>query len=79
MSIIKKAPAIMTREVRLEEPVNELRRRLCAVHREQRRPRHQRRPEESPLAGSGLPQVAGPTPATALTGPQGHHEGRAKA
>ena len=62
MSIIKKAPAIMTREVKLEEPVNATARRLCPVHREQRRPRHQRRPEESALAGSGLPQVARSAP-----------------
>src|SRR5258706_6179670 len=33
-------------------------RRLRSVHREQRRPRRQCRPEESALAGSGLPQVA---------------------
>src|SRR5260370_27597123 len=37
-------------------------RRLCSVHREQRRQRHQCHPEKSPLAGPGLPQVAGGTP-----------------
>ena len=58
MPIVKKAPGIMTREVKLEEPVNRTPRRLCSVHREQRGSRHQRRPKESALARPGLPQVA---------------------
>jgi len=62
MSIVKKAPGIMTREVRLEEPVNELLEDYASVHREQRGSRHQCRDQESSLAGPGLPKVARSAP-----------------
>ena len=58
MPIIKKAPEITTREIQTGRARQRTPRRLRPVHREQCRPRHQCRPEESPLAGPGLPQVA---------------------
>ena len=59
MSIIKKAPAIKTREVRLEEPVNELLEDYARFIESS--PDHVVNAAlKSPLAGPGLPQVERP-------------------
>ena len=57
MSIIKKAPAIKTREVHLEEPVNELLEDYARFIESTPRSRSQCGPEESPLARPGLSEV----------------------
>ena len=62
MSIIKKAPAIKTREVHLEEPVNELLEDYARFIESSPGPRSECGPEEGPLARPGLSQVAGAAP-----------------
>ena len=58
MPIVKKAPEVMSREVRLEQPVNDLLEDYARFIEEQPGSRHQCRSEESTLARPRLPQMA---------------------
>ena len=58
MPIIKKAPAIVTREVKTRRARQPTARRLRAIHRKQRRTTSSTPSLRKSLAGPGLPQVA---------------------
>ena len=58
MPIVKKAPGLMTREIKLEEPVNQLLEDYARFIESNAGSCRQQRPEKTAMARSGLPQMA---------------------